>query len=145
MLVPDWGDMIGLSLDNLIGLGLDRQAPLQRCVLGPEDARNCYQFQQQMNALTGLAASAGRSDPPIIQTDATPERDNLTTLLPLQAQHPLLLAGFASVVIRGPAAPRPNAPKPDRLKVAAEQELKEYLGVEELYDLNDPWAGAQRS
>lgn len=137
MLVPDWGDMIGLSLDNLIGLGLGQQAPRQRFVLGPEDARNCYQFQQQMNALAALAGRAGRSDPARNQRGTHPERDRLPSVQTPQAP---LLARFASAMNRGPVATRPNEPKPDPLKVAAEKELKEYLGVADLYDPNDPWA-----
>lgn len=136
MLVPDWGDMIGLSLDNLIGLGFGQQAPRQRCVLGPEDARNCYQFQQQMNALAALAGRAGRSDQARNQSGAHSERHRISSA---QAQQANPLARLASATDRGPATTRQNTPKPDPLKVAAEQELKEYLGVEDLYDPNDPW------
>ena len=139
MLAPSWGDMIGLSLGGLIGLGLGQHAPRQRSVLGPEDARDYYQFQQQTNALAAITGRAGRSDRASYQTEASPERDRLARLLPAQTQQADSVAGFASAISQGPVTTRASTRKPDPLEAAAEKELKEYLGVADLYDSSDPW------
>ena len=140
MLAPSWGDMIGLSLGGLIGLGLGQQAPRQRSVLGPEDTRDYYQFQQQANALAAIACGGGRSNRASYQAEERPERDRLARLLPVQTQQTESDAGFVSAKDQGPVTTRPSTRKPDPFEAAAEQELREYLGVEDLYDPGDPWA-----